>query len=1600
MVGCIKKSWKRIVKLQKNFVASLLIFSLLFSQFSFLVPLVYAASSPWTQTDWSGGSGQTSWSDNTKFDSSSSVTTSTAGQATLTNTEKLSNTGFESDLTSWSEVPSYTLNDQFTTDRAAGAVNGSSAEPTGGTRTVVDTENKLSISSSQLSFAGQTTPAWGDQNLVYPSVTRTAGKLLYAEVTPANNNSYGFVGLSNTATPNQTASGIQIDGSIYFGDTGQLWGTMLSSTVTPTIASYTATAYKTAIVMRSTGMYYFIKGGAFTNWTMLYQTSAGSAATLYPVLMNYSLTNTADNIRIPTSTWLPTPLAYDTFTRTDGAIGSSETTGPDSQTTPSLAWTGGAISTNKNVITPTEESELLPDPGLEGTYSSGLNVNLQQYVGTPAESADSHGGSKAQQFTPSSIYNGVYANQTTTVGTWYLGSMWGKKTTTGGNPYMRIETSGGGTIYKQTSIPTSYTHILTAFRALSTTTQLRTTEYHASVMDTVVIDDLSIKPLTLSSLFSSVSTSDTDVIADANVTLTSGTQAGLVTNLDSTSTPANFLIAYHDGTNVKLDKNVGGTYTNLISAAATYSAGATLRVITYTSSGSLKVRVYYNNAMVGTEQTVSDAGIISNTKHGLFSTYSGNSFDNFTLWARGTGAEYTSAPFEELTVTRDTGTKYAGAASAKLVAGGTDANYLQSVNVGDTNSYNLSAYAYTDGSAVTSSDLELYYNGSTISTTYTSVGGGWYQLTGTLTGADASRDFGVRVKAGKTAYTDNFSLNRYETSGTLTSSIFDTEYGGGAVWGILTYSSSGSTVAVKARTSNSSSMTGATAFSSCTAITSGSDISSNGCVTDSHRYIQYQLSLSTSDTLATPTFNDVSIAFSAYDADAPSISLTALSPDPNTDTTPTLSGTATDAAGTVSNVQYQMDATSGSWTACSADDGSFDEATETFTCTPSALSDGSHTMYVRATDSNSNTTSSGSESSDTFTIDATTPVSIDLDSPGDNSYTNSERPTFKWKATSDATAGLSKYSVDVDNGDSGDFTVDDIPTSRTTDYETNKYIAHYENFSDSDSTNNYISVYTKSTSEWGSDNNNGKLKEGKRSWKVKARDNAGNETSSSRTLFVDRSSPKVELTQINDVPHSASSGQAFSSTDKTPTIYGKISDPRAGDKTDNYVAGGPKQVEIKVEKKEGLGYKLHTLYTINMDKPWWTCDGKEVSDNSKQTCDKYLPFEYTSKENLELGTYRITVNGKDKANNSSSGTTLTLHITTLEQITTSEEKKIIEEEIKPLAPEEKEKIKEELEITKPVESSALEKAGTQISQTSKTFFTSIGSFINNIINGIGQGLRYAFDATGKALAFVGRGIGNSANAVGQGLTRTGGKIGEGASYVVQGTGNLLASIGQEIGNTGKAIGDGYNQLANNAPGVAKTILTGIGNGVSTTANAIASATSTVASTTVTIAKNTASIIGITANSIASTRSTIAKNTGSAVDSATQYVVSNAKNRIANLAFAIGERTEDISHGVGIAIIKIGYLFVSEPTTISNVKVAKSTATTMTVTWETNHPANSKVNYGLTADYGQDVQSEKRITSHEFTVTGLEPNTTYYYEVMSHNRNYVYDANHTFTTPAE
>lgn len=140
-------------------------------------------------------------------------------------------------------------------------------------------------------------------------------------------------------------------------------------------------------------------------------------------------------------------------------------------------------------------------------------------------------------------------------------------------------------------------------------------------------DDASVKPLTLSSLISASLYASADIDLSAAITRTAGTQAGLCARVDSSTSPANFIIAYQDGAgNVKVDKCVAGAYTNVITGAVTYAAGRVLRLVCAGND----VSCYYNGAQVGSTVTVSDAGIVSNVRHGKFSTYAANTFSGYT----------------------------------------------------------------------------------------------------------------------------------------------------------------------------------------------------------------------------------------------------------------------------------------------------------------------------------------------------------------------------------------------------------------------------------------------------------------------------------------------------------------------------------------------------------------------------------------------------------------------------------------------------------------------------------------------------------------------------------------------------------------------------------------------------------------------------------------------------------------------------------------------------------------------------------------------------------------------------------------------------------
>lgn len=738
------------------------------------------------------------------------------------------------------------------------------------------------------------------------------------------------------------------------------------------------------------------------------------------------------------------------------------------------------------------------------------------------------------------------------------------------------------------------------------------------------------------------------------------------------------------------------------------------------------------------------------------------------------------------------------------------------------------------------------------------------------------------------------------------------------------------------------------------------------------------------------------------DATTPTISLTAISPDPTSDSTPTISGTAQDSAGTISNVQFQVDSTSGTWSSCTADDGSFNEADETFSCTTSALSDGAHTIHVRATDNSSNTLDS---SQDSFTVDTTAPAAFDLKSPGNNSYINVQRPTFKWEATTDATAGLSKYTLEIDNPEvtglpSGDFTIDGIPTSRTTDYETSKYLAHYENFDDSDSTNNYISIYTKSSSDWGAAENDGKLRSGTVKWRVKATDSAGNSTTGSSLVYVDFNNPslsKVSLLISQIV--GAKDGYSVITTTK-PSITGTITDDILPNKISIYFY--KQNFFLGVETSQSLELEsTHTLTNTN---------------NSTS-----LDFNLTIPQDIAHGKYSVLVIGVDKAGNKSDPKTLSLQIMTLLQART-----LLKQTDK-----EKEAQKETSIISLPqLEKKALlrrEKEASEFHALLATFnsvFSSIGINISSLAENSARSLQKGgsflasvFDEQSKnVLSFLYHtqaAITNTAKNTAKNINVLASNI---QSSIDKNINNVIISNGKLIGI---AINSAFYKFVDQSSKQASSILNNSQRNVEKQIADTQSQTSASIKGTVQFITT----VSLTMRDYTtSSWSSISKNIA-AVFNKTENALNKSqlvsKQQIKNTYKDSSSELSRVGDGMKIAFrslrepvdnsmafldkVRVGALtfqsivFDSNPTRISDVAIEDIGSDFAIVSWKTNHYAWGKVNYGTDLTYGKEVLLTKREKTHTAKLTGLKPGERYFFEVMSQNKNYAYDAFYSFET---
>jgi len=511
-------------------------------------------------------------------------------------------------LLSGSSLVSYLLYDKYSATIAAGALNGTLADPTGQVRTATDTGNRYSASSGalQVTSGGGT----GDPAIWYPSLTRTAGRMIFVDVffTSTRNFQIGF----NSAT-----SGAPNQGAIFFRNTGTEIDVLIgAATITTGITLSTGITYKGLVITRAAGTYVFAKGGVLTNWTLLWSETSLTTATLYPEVAANAGIGRMDNVRIPANLWLPSPIISDGFSiqaTTDG-LGHAETTGLGSGGA-NLTWVDQAaswtVATGAVTNTPTLGSELITNGDMSSDTGWTQGTGWAIAAGTAAHTALGAGDLTQAVLTVGQWYRAVYTLSSFSAGS--ITALYG--------------TATGPTRTTNATFTETGRCIATTIAGLSAT---------SDSVDTA--DDVSYKLLTLNSLFRSIQSGPKDAIHDVAITRGLGTQCGLVCNLDSVSSPANFIHAYFDGKdNIVLDKCVAGVYTNVQAATAvTYSAGAVLRVV---KSGT-SVTVYYNNAIVGAIRTISDAGIINNTNHSLFSTSSVNSFDNYVVRARGTSNEY------------------------------------------------------------------------------------------------------------------------------------------------------------------------------------------------------------------------------------------------------------------------------------------------------------------------------------------------------------------------------------------------------------------------------------------------------------------------------------------------------------------------------------------------------------------------------------------------------------------------------------------------------------------------------------------------------------------------------------------------------------------------------------------------------------------------------------------------------------------------------------------------------------------------------------------------------------------------------------------------
>lgn len=194
-----------------------------------------------------------------------------------------------------------------------------------GSVTVADVSSLLSIADGEAIVAsGGTT---NSPNLVSTaSMARAKGRLVSLKSTNGNAGglllgwSSGAAGTTYTHRLNPT--------------TGTSLRTLPNFAVVGTLIN--DAVYWFCVILRATGAYYFVRGGNYGYWCLVWVENTDTSANLYPAWSNFgSVGKRMDDFVVPDVLWWPDAQASDSFTRSNGALGTSN----DYEGGSAAAWT-------------------------------------------------------------------------------------------------------------------------------------------------------------------------------------------------------------------------------------------------------------------------------------------------------------------------------------------------------------------------------------------------------------------------------------------------------------------------------------------------------------------------------------------------------------------------------------------------------------------------------------------------------------------------------------------------------------------------------------------------------------------------------------------------------------------------------------------------------------------------------------------------------------------------------------------------------------------------------------------------------------------------------------------------------------------------------------------------------------------------------------------------------------------------------------------------------------------------------------------------------------------------------------------------------------